>query len=61
MDNLVKIQGVLTSRIETKNKSGEIYYYGFFKLPNHEQEIPVVFKESKPLLLPNTLVELEGT
>jgi len=55
MDN-IKIQGVLTSRIETKNK-GEPYYYGFFKIKNHEGEFPVIFK-TKPDLKKGSQVQL---
>ena len=58
MDNLIKITGKLTSRIETRNK-GELYYYGFFKLENQEQEIPVIFK-TKPDLKKGSQVELTG-
>ena len=59
MDNLIKIQGVLTSRIETKNK-GEPYYYGFFKVKDQEPEIPVIFK-TKPDLTKGSQVSLTGT
>ena len=54
------IQGTLTSRIETKHKDNETYYYGFFKLETHEQETPVIFKKDKPNLSKGTQVELEG-
>ena len=50
------ITGILTSRIESKQD----YYYGFFKLENQNQEIPVVFK-TKPNLVKGTQVQLEGT
>ena len=48
MDN-IKIQGTLTSRIETRHDkiAWETYHYGFFQIPGQNQEIPVVFK-SKP-------------
>ena len=58
MDNLIKIQGILTSRIETKNKD-ETYYYGFFKLKDQEPEIPVIFK-TKPAISKGSQVELTG-
>lgn len=51
------ITGLLTSRIEAKKN----YYYGFFKLEGYEQEIPVIFKESKPTLTKGSTVLLEGT
>jgi hypothetical protein len=54
-----KIQGLLTSRIETRTKDKETYYYGFFKLENQNQDIPVVFK-TKPSLEKGTQVELTG-
>jgi hypothetical protein len=50
------IQGTLTSRIETRQD----YYYGFFKLKNQNQEIPVIFKGNKPVLEKGTQVELTG-
>jgi len=40
--NEQKIQGVLTSRIETKDKENKPYYYGFFKIKDQNQEIPVI-------------------
>ena len=51
-----KIQGLLTSRIETKQD----YYYGFFKLEAHEQDIPVIFKGNKPDLRKGCEVLLAG-
>jgi len=51
------ITGILTSRIETKKD----YYYGFFKFPEPNQEVPVIFKENKPAILKGTQVQLEGT
>jgi len=42
MNNLIKIQGILTSRIETKDKENQPYYYGFFKIKDQEAEIPVI-------------------
>ena len=51
------LTGILTSRIETRSD----YYYGFFKFPEQNQEIPVIFKESKPAILKGTQVQLEGT
>ncbi|CAJ0762433.1 12047_t:CDS:1, partial [Entrophospora sp. SA101] len=45
MDNLIKITGILTSRIETRDKGNQSYYYGFFKFENQAGEFPVVFKE----------------
>jgi len=58
MDN-IKIQGILTSRIETKNKENQPYYYGFFKLKDQEPEIPVIFK-TKPDLTKGSQVLLQG-
>jgi hypothetical protein len=40
------ITGILTSRIETKNKNGENYHYGFFQIAEQEKEIPVIFKST---------------
>jgi hypothetical protein len=54
--NKTLLTGLLTSQIETKKD----YYYGFFKIDGQNQEIPVIFKESKPSILPNTRVELAG-
>src|SRR5204862_5360415 len=45
-----KIQCLLTSRIETRSKDRETYYYGFFKLENQELDVPVIFK-TKPDLV----------
>jgi len=59
MDNLIKIQGILTSRIETKNKENQSYYYGFFKVKDQEPEIPVIFK-TKPDLTKGSQVQLTG-
>ena len=58
MDNLIKIQGILTSRIE-KRGTDEIYYYGFFKVKDQEPEIPVIFK-TKPDLTKGSQVLLQG-
>ena len=61
------IQGVLTSRIESRQDkiTKQSYYYGFFKLPDQEQEIPVIFKDQadyyKPNLTKGQQVELTGT
>jgi hypothetical protein len=44
---LVKIRGILTSRIEVK-PSSDIPAYGFFKIDNQEQEIPVIFRIKCP-------------
>jgi len=63
---VVKIQGTLTSRIETRhdNIARETYHYGFFQFPNLEQEIPVIFKDKKGPYKPNipkgSQVELMG-
>jgi len=59
MDNLIKITGILTSRIETRDKENKSYYYGFFKIPNQEKEIPVVWKQ-KPIIAKGSQVELTG-
>jgi hypothetical protein len=63
VESLIKITGLLTSRIESKKDkfTNETYHYGFFSIPNHEQEIPVIFKENKPTLKKGTQVELTGT
>ncbi|CAH1766806.1 9413_t:CDS:1, partial [Entrophospora sp. SA101] len=58
VDNL-QIKGILTSRIETREKGKETYYYGFFKLESQEGEIPVVFK-NKPDLKKGCEVKLVG-
>ena len=46
--NLIKITGILTSRIETK-PSSDIPAYGFFKIDNQETEIPVIFRIKDPI------------
>jgi hypothetical protein len=57
-----KITGKLTSRIEKREKNHEIYYYGFFQIPEQNQEIPVIFKgEGKHSILIGSQVELTGT
>ena len=53
------IKGILTSRIETRQKENQPYYYGFFKLENQAGEFPVVFK-TKPTLTKGSTVELIG-
>jgi hypothetical protein len=61
VDNLTKIQGQLTSRIELRGQNtNEPYYYGFCQLPNQAQETPVIFKGDKPTLAKGTPVELTG-
>lgn len=63
MDNLIKLTGTLTSRIEKKG-TNEPYYYGFFKIPNQEPEIPVIFKDEKgnykPTIPKGSQVQLQG-
>ena len=59
LQNKIKIQGILTSRIETRNK-GEPYYYGFFKIPDQVAEIPVIFKKEKPTIPKGSQVEILG-
>jgi hypothetical protein len=59
VDNLIKIQGLLTSRIEIREKNNQLYYYGFFQIANQNQEIPVVFK-TKPEIPKGSQVELTG-
>jgi len=59
MDNLIKITGILTSRIEMRDKGNQSYYYGFFKLENQAGEFPVVFK-TKPNLTKGNQAELKG-
>jgi hypothetical protein len=66
MDNLTKIQGTLTSRIETKQDkaSQETYHYAFFKSPNlvdPEAEFPVIFKGEKPTIPKGSQLQLTGT
>jgi hypothetical protein len=63
--NPIKIQGVLTSRIEKRGQEHqEPYYYGFFKIPQQAQEIPVVFKDEKgtykPTIPKGGMAELMG-
>src|SRR5436305_1836987 len=55
-NELKVIKGFLTSRIETKNKNGETYAYGFFQIEGQEPEIPVIFK-TKPDLIKGSQVE----
>ncbi|KLL02879.1 MAG: hypothetical protein MRECE_39c002 [Mycoplasmataceae bacterium CE_OT135] len=57
--NETKIQGILTSRIETQEKDKETYHYGFFQIPEQEQEIPVIFKV-KPEIPKGSELELIG-
>ena len=40
---LITLKGILTSRIEVK-PSSDIPAYGFFKLDNQEQDMPVIFR-----------------
>ncbi|RHZ37315.1 hypothetical protein [endosymbiont GvMRE of Glomus versiforme] len=58
------ITGTLTSRIETRETRTEPYYYGFFKFPNLEQEIPIIFKDQKghykPTISKGSEVKLTG-
>ena len=60
-----KIKGTLTSRIEVK-PSSDIPAYGFFKLDNQEQDIPVIFRIKevnnwiKPKISKGSSYELEG-
>ena len=56
---MVKITGTLTSRIETRDKENQPYYYGFFKLESQAGEFPVVFK-TKPDLKKGSQVLLQG-
>ena len=61
MNNLIKIQGILTSRIETKDKENQPYYYGFFKIKDQEAEIPVIWKkQAKPNIPKGSQVLLQG-
>ncbi|CAH1759627.1 2911_t:CDS:2 [Entrophospora sp. SA101] len=57
--NEIKIQGTLTSRIETRNKDKETYYYGFFQIANQNQEIPIVFKTKPEIPKGSQLEELK--
>jgi len=59
LDQPIKITGKLTSRIETRQKENQPYYYGFFKLENQAGEFPVVFK-TKPALTKASQVQLLG-
>jgi hypothetical protein len=59
LDQPIKITGKLTSRIETRQKENQPYYYGFFKLENQAGEFPVVFK-AKPALTKGSQVQLTG-
>ena len=61
-NELKVIKGVLTSRIETKNKNGETYAYGFFQIEGQSPEIPVIFKGGgQHGILIGSQVELTGT
>jgi len=51
------ITGILTSRIETRP---DYYHYGFFKIPDQELDVPVIFK-TKPDLVKGSQVKLTGT
>ncbi len=59
LDQPIKITGILTSRIETRQKENQPYYYGFFKLENQAGEFPIVFK-TKPTLTKGSQVQLTG-
>ena len=61
------IQGILTSRIETRDKTNP-FYYAFGKSPNltdSEAEFPIIFKNQagyyKPNLTKDSQIELTGT
>ena len=59
LDQPIKITGILTSHLETRQKDNQSYYYVFFKLENQVGEFPVVFK-TKPNLTKGNQVELIG-
>ena len=59
-NNKTILTGTLTSRIETKHKNQETYYYGFFHLEGQEPEVPVIFKGGKPILEKGSQVKLTG-
>jgi hypothetical protein len=60
--NNTQIQGLLTSRIETKQDktTGEPYYYGFWQIEAQKEDIPVIFKKAKPAILKGSVVQLTG-
>ena len=45
-NNLAKVEGILTSKIELKVKprNDSFYFYAFFQLEGITQDIPVIFK-----------------
>src|SRR4051794_20496427 len=49
---LTKIQGLLTSRIETRNKAETLYHYGFFQFEGLAIQIPVIFKTPEKPTIP---------
>jgi hypothetical protein len=67
-NNLAKIEGILTSKIELKVKprNDSFYFYAFFQLEGITQDIPVIFKldsssEPTPPAIPlRAKVLLEG-
>ena len=59
LNKTIIIKGILTSRIETRQKENKPYHYGFFKLENQAGEFPVVFK-TKPALTKGSQVQLTG-
>jgi len=59
LNETIIIKGILASRLETRQKNNQPYYYGFFKLENQVGEFPVVFK-TKPNLTKGNQVELIG-
>jgi len=59
LNKTIIIKGILTSRIETRQKENQPYHYGFFKLENQVGEFPVVFK-TKPTLTKGNQVQLKG-
>ena len=41
---LIKIQGTLTSQVQSRGEDKEPYYYSFIRLKNQTIDLPVIFK-----------------
>ena len=69
-NQLSKVEGILTSKIELKYQNNQPYYLAFFAFEGIEkQDIPVIFKidsnsknpeKEKPAIPPRAKVLLEG-
>ncbi|KLL05448.1 MAG: hypothetical protein MRERV_1c144 [Mycoplasmataceae bacterium RV_VA103A] len=65
MNNLITLQGTLTSRLHQREEnSTEPYYYSFIRLKGQSIDLPVIFKiktdNQEPPLKKGTRIELTG-